>query len=935
MSRRLIAHVLLAATLFLANAGYAQQQDASRSPGGDHCVAELELAISSTIAAQKYKEALEDTEELERVAKARFGDDSRCHATALAQRAVVLQLLERSAEAAPLFEQAIGLFRKHVPPDDPELSLTLNNLGYNRFYMHQYDEAARIFEEALELRRKRNPVDEIAVAESLHNLADAYLHLGRPAEDVLKLYQEALQIKMRLLPPNDVSIALTRQNLAGAQEQLKEKDLSGASRNLEQALAIYRHSLPPNDSHIAAVNSRLGLVHLMQGDDHAAEINFREALRLEQVSATTQKTTLAATLDDFAFNQMRMGHLKEAQLLGRQALEIRQAIFPQTHPTIARTLSNLSQVAWLSRDYDGALRLAREASDITIANGRLNDGGRLWLQRHLRAAWSEATRAGQTPTLALTDEAFRIAQRATMSDTAATVLRTALRFSADNAALRGLLKEVDDIDGELVGLEARLTHSLTLVEDQSTDVFGNIREQMTTSEGRRKDLLQKIKSFFPDYARLIDPEPLSSRNVQSLLEPDEALVMVAVGYEEIHLWCITREEVIWRELDLRPQELGSIVATLRSSLAIDPEDKPDGAIKPSLFDLGLAHELYKKLLGAVSSAIKPKTKLLVVPSGPLTSLPLHLLVQSKPTIPKPAQQAAAFRDADWLVKHFAISVLPSVESLQALRERAKPTAGRKALIGFANPLPSTTFVAPGAQQTVASTRGYIRRRSVQRELPASIWSKGAPNIDALRSFLAKNLLGNTEKELKEVGRILGADSHDLFTGARATVTAVKQANLASYRVVYFATHGYLAGAFDQTEPSLALTVPEQPNDFDDGLLTASEVAQLTLDADWVILSACDTAAGAREGDEGLSGLARAFFHAGARALLVSQWALDDKSALEMMTEMFGSLSARVQLSRSEAFRQAMLSQIRRAGSADRLWDAYPARWAVFEMVGID
>ena len=136
------------------------------------------------------------------------------------------------------------------------------------------------------------------------------------------------------------------------------------------------------------------------------------------------------------------------------------------------------------------------------------------------------------------------------------------------------------------------------------------------------------------------------------------------------------------------------------------------------------------------------------------------------------------------------------------------------------------------------------------------------------------------------------------------------------------------------EPALVLSLPEHPTEFDDGLLTASEIAQLSLDADWVILSACNTAADNGKGNAGLSGLAHAFFHAGARALLVSQWSLNDQSAREIMTNMFGRLQADETLTRSQAFRQAMLSQIQRA-KGDRLWEAYPGHWAVFEMIGVD
>src|SRR5437899_9420949 len=98
--------------------------------------------------------------------------------------------------------------------------------------------------------------------------------------------------------------------------------------------------------------------------------------------------------------------------------------------------------------------------------------------------------------------------------------------------------------------------------------------------------------------------------------------------------------------------------------------------------------------------------------------------------------------------------------------------------------------------------------------------------------------------------------------------------LADYGIVYFATHGLVAGDVKGlAELSLVLSIPKQPTEFDDGLLTASEVAQLKLNADWVVLSACNTIAGDKPGAEALSGLARSFFYAGARALLVSHWAV--------------------------------------------------------------
>ena len=277
--------------------------------------------------------------------------------------------------------------------------------------------------------------------------------------------------------------------------------------------------------------------------------------------------------------------------------------------------------------------------------------------------------------------------------------------------------------------------------------------------------------------------------------------------------------------------------------------------------------------------------------------------------------------------------LPSVESLEGLRRRAQPTANRKPVIGFANPLPSPTFVAPKDAKPTSAVPLMFRGTRVSRGLPATIGE--TRDVSALRRFLAGHILESSEAELIEVAQLVGADPNDLYVGSRATETALKNAKLSSYRIVYFATHGYIAGTFSKSEPSLALTVPDQPNDFDDGLLTASEIALLPLDADWVVLSACDTASGEGKGAEGLSGLARAFFHAGARALLVSNFSLDDISAKEIMKQTFLALQQDQNLKKSEALRRAMLNQISRASSKDRQWDSYPGRWAAFEVIGTD
>src|SRR5271170_3549456 len=175
-------------------------------------------------------------------------------------------------------------------------------------------------------------------------------------------------------------------------------------------------------------------------------------------------------------------------------------------------------------------------------------------------------------------------------------------------------------------------------------------------------------------------------------------------------------------------------------------------------------------------------------------------------------------------------------------------------------------------------------------------------------------LPETADELRAVAKELGARSEDIELGDAASVTNVKHAQLDNYRIVYFATHALVAGEVEKfakakAEPALVLSIPDKPSEEDDGLLRASDVAMLKMNADFVVLSACNTAAGDKPGAEALSGLARAFFYAGARSLVVSHWEVDSDSTVELMEGLFDALKVNPHLSYAEALRMSMLHMI--------------------------
>ena len=453
----------------------------------------------------------------------------------------------------------------------------------------------------------------------------------------------------------------------------------------------------------------------------------------------------------------------------------------------------------------------------------------------------------------------------------------------------------------------------------STAQIDNIRGQIADTERKLAATSAQLQKEFPDFAALANPKPLKVEAVQKLLGSYEALVFILTGDNESYVFALTHDGFDWRTIPSGRDEISAKVAAFRRGLELDTMQ---------LFDLKLANQLYALLLGPVDALIKDKGNLIVAPSGALTALPFHLLVTEKPAVSAPqgktqptAEDTAPYRDAAWLIKRQAVSVLPSVASLQALRSLARADTGGKPMIGFGDPVFSPRR-APEGDRRAARSRGAARSYT-------DYW-RGA-GLDRNMLLQALPQLPDTADELKTIAQALGVSAADIHLGRDASVTAVKRAPLADYRIVYFATHGLVAGDVKGlAEPSLALSVPANPTEDDDGLLKASEVAQLKLNADWVVLSACNTVAGEKPGAEALSGLARAFFYAGARALLVSHWSVASDAATRLTTSAFAILKADPTLGRAQAMRRTMLAYLNDQSSPE---NAYPAIWGPFAVIG--
>jgi CHAT domain-containing protein len=655
----------------------------------------------------------------------------------------------------------------------------------------------------------------------------------------------------------------------------------------------------------------------------------------------------------------------------------------------AGDLSEIAYAYYARQDWANGLALFARAEDMLRRVARRNNADPMlarsegWRRTdqaaehaaefYVRSAYGlaqkESSRAKE-----LADSSFAMAQQTVGSAAASALAQMNFRLAKNEPRFAELLRERQSLVDDGRKLDKALADTVLASADRR-DLSAEEGEwaRMSAADARISDIDRALAERFPDYAALVQSPPLGIAGTQELLRQDEALVLFLEAPDFLHfnvdetfVWVVTKTDVRWVRIERHPtfrgMPLDAKVALLRCGLdsnnwvvgsqvyesckslrkvprqdevSCASADEDPGA---RCFDTTYAYEVYRTLFGQVEDLIKDK-HLLIVPSKALTQLPFYVLVTEKPEAGGSGK--TNYADTKWLVDRQSVAVLPSVGSLAVLR-RMRPTQAHRALIGFGDPLldgrPDNPLQARRASEARArqscapiAKPGVLEWAALQ-DLPlvGSLFRGQFADVRVLRRQMP---LPETTDELCAVARRLGVPASDILLGRRMTEAAVKtlsaEGRLRDYRILHFATHGLVAGDLaNVVEPALMFSPPETATELDDGLLTASEVAQLDLDADWVVMSACNTAAGASKSAQALSGLARAFFYAGARALLVSHWAVNSRAAVAITTGAFDAQSADPTIGRAEALRRSIRALIASGGV-----NAHPAVWAPFILVG--
>jgi CHAT domain-containing protein/Tfp pilus assembly protein PilF len=880
--------------------------------GPDHLVLaqSLEMLAGFYVHLGRYADAVQRQNRSLEIRTKKLPPDHPDVAESLNILGKIYTLQGRYADAEQHLTQSLAIREKALNPDDPDVADSLVNLGLLRVEQGRYTDAEPLLKRALEIREKKLGLSDYLTSEVLGSLGRLYDDQGR-VDEAEPLYKRTLAIVIKELTLDHPIVAMYFGNLAGV--YMRQHRYADAEAGFKQSLAIRVKVLDPDHPDVAESLHSLAALYHDEGRYAEAEPLYKRSLAINERALGPLHPRVAKSFDDLALLYRHQGRYAEAEPLYKRSLAISEKVLGPDHPDVARSLNSLAALYGAQGRYADALPLVQK----TIASARA-------IPSRAIPVLFGAQEKGLISGAKSRDDALDVVQRASQTSAAVAVNKLGARLAAGSDRLAQLVRKDQDLAAETEALDKAIVGAVSKEPGQRDATNEQrMRDRLAAIATERQALEKVFAAEFPDYAALSHPQTLTVKDIQDLLSADEALVLFASGDDETYVFAVNGKAAAAKVIPLGAAALSEKVAAFRRGLDVEALRQSAQGGKPVLFDLGLANELYAALIGPVEEAIKDARHLLVVPTGALTSLPFHLLVTEKPATAVPQlKDIGSYRDAAWLIKRQAVSVLPALASLKALRQVARREPGAKPLVGFGDPVfdpeERAKALARTARTRVAVRGGY------------GDFQQGT-GID--RAKLARSLpsLLDTADELKAVAAKLGAATGDIHLGDDATEATVKRTALADYRVVYFATHGLVAGNIEGlAEPSLALTLPKQPTELDDGLLTASEVAQLKLNAEWVVLSACNTADGDKPGAEALSGLARAFFYAGARALLVSHWSIDTAAATRLATSTFAIMKDDPKLGRAAALRNAMLTYMNDKSGA---LNAYPAFWAPFSIIG--
>ncbi len=762
---------------------------------------------------------------------------------------------------------------------------SLMHIGIFYEKLDNYSKALSIYEDALTIAKAiKNKVNESAC---LTNIGSIYAKIGNH-DKALGYLTEALTIDKELGDSVYISIDLnkigetfwTKGVISG-----KKGDLLKALRYFKDCLNLTRKTMHNEkevfdlmQNEVYALNN-IGSVHIELKNYHGALEYFESSYeRAEEIQDIEGMGMLQNNMGIARYN---LGCYEEAIKSYKEAIELANKI--SDRQVLWEAHFGLGQCYEKKNIFSQAVRNYKRA--ISVIN-------------HIRSQiFLDAYKAGFVrDKLKVYEFLINLLYRLNIHDPSniqAKEMFQVVERAKSRAFLEGLGESKIDIrkslSTELKKRENELSGRISLIiQELSRPNLSKKRRKELLDKLRQEEdeyisLISRIRVEVPEFATLVSASPCGVDQVQENLDGKTALIEYFLGENESYMFFITRNEFGVYGLPSRSKIEKSIKAYLKIL-----SGAPKGEFKGTL----AARRIYRELLFPAEGNIPESVEnLIIVPDGILYSLPFETLI--------PNTQDRSSKD-DYLVANYKISYVPSFSALLFLSENKVKNESPKSLMAFGNP-------------------SYMLKDS-------SNGKKSKTHVEILRElYLDQGFdfspLPYTEREVLEISSYFPDDRKDIYLKDEAREEIFKEAPLQDYQIIHFACHGFLAEEFP-FRSALVLALDDDPQE--DGFLQVRELYNLRLKADLVVLSACQTGKGKLERGEGILGLPRVFFYAGAKSVILTLWRINDESTATFMNLLYLYLSKGND--KAQALRLAKLEMINSKFS-------HPFYWAAFVLNG--
>ncbi|HEY6967814.1 MAG TPA: CHAT domain-containing protein, partial [Candidatus Angelobacter sp.] len=821
-------------------------------------------------------------------------------------------------------EHALAIYMKLLPSDSATVARSLHALGALHYILGDLVRGEQEEQKAFDIL-KQVPADRFDLVQVLHGLGDIAWRRGDliTAENY---FRQILRIQESLTHNTTSTFMVTA--LTNLAIVIRDRgDLARAEIYYHRA-AVMASKLDTKDRPSArmlmSLYNSLGVLASRRGHFEKAEAYLRRSLAIA-ANLQIEPGKKSEILQDLGDVQVNRNDLAGAEDSYRQGLAMREQVEPGTRYH-AETLGALAGVLRLKHQEQEAAKLYEQALN-ALENQTSHLGGGDEVRFGFRARYESYYKDYLD---------LLIAQN--QPERAFDVLERSRSRSLAEALAAARIDIHTGVDAELLQQERSLREKLTTKSNSRIRLLGakHTEEEVKALDKEVAELLaryqeveEQIRLSSPAYAALTQPHPLGAQEVREhLLDEDTVLLEYSLGKERSHLFALTPTTLTSYQLPGR-SEIESAARQVYELLTarnhgVRGESKPQRRIR--LHSLDAAYERataqLSRMILAPAAAELSKKRLLIVADGALAYIPFAAL---------PSPQASASTATGPLATGHEIVNLPSASVLALLRQQEqgrKPAP--KAVAVLADPVFSkddsrvSVGAPPRHSQLPPAAQGP--GETFNDQVPLHLLLRSASDTGLQRGRqLRLNRLPYTRQEATAIAAVVPADQGMQALDFRASRATAMSADLGQYRIVHFATHGLLNSRNPELS-GLVLSLVDQRGQPRDGFLQLQDIYNLSLAADLVVLSACETALGKQVEGEGLIGLTRGFMYAGASRVMSSLWRVDDEATAQLMKKFYEAV-LRDGRTPAAALREAQMWM-----RTQKAWSS-PYYWAGFVLQG--